>query len=503
MQTRNFIGGAWRDAADGRTYPTINPTTGEVLAEVARSGSADVDAAVAAARDAFPAWKATPAPLRANYLYQVANVAQAREDELVRFICQEHGKTLEDAHGDVQELIHVALYWAGEGRRQYGSIIPSEKRAKLGFSRREPLGVVLALTPWNFAMTKPALKIFAALVFGNTVVHKPARETPLIGTAIQELVNEAGIPSGVVNTVLGLSDEIGDRLVEHEDVALITYTGSTAVGRTIASRAGARLTPVSLELTAKNALIVNDDANLDLALDWAVLSAFATNGQRETAASRIILHRDIADAFTEAFLDRVDRLQVGDPLNPATKVGPLISEQQRDEVEDYVRRATAAGGRVLRGGRRPDDPALANGFFYLPTVIAGVDPYADLAMEEVLGPVTMLFRADDLDEAVAIANATPYGLSMSIFTDSVETGLATAERFESGVAWINAGTVGAEVGLPFGGAKATGIGATEWGQGAVDTFTRWKTTYINYGSSLRMVFEDTRLRVGPAEASQR
>jgi aldehyde dehydrogenase (NAD+) len=498
METRNYIGGVWREAADGQTYPTFNPTTGEVLANVARSGNADVDAAVAAARDAFPAWKATPAPLRGNLLFQVANIAQSREDELVHFISQEHGKTLEDAHGDVQELIHVALYWAGEGRRQYGSIIPSEKRAKLGFSRREPLGVVVALTPWNFAVTKPALKIFAALVFGNTVVHKPARETPLIGTMIQELLNEAGIPPGVVNTVLGVSDEIGDRLVEHPDVGLITYTGTTPVGQTIAARAGARLTPVSLELTAKNALIVNADANLDLALDWAVLSAFATNGQRETAASRIILHRDIADAFTEAFLDRVGQLRVGDPLDPLTNVGPLISAYQRAEIEGYVQRAIAAGGTVLRGGTRPDDPALANGYFYLPTVITGVDPHSDVAMQEVLGPVTMLFAVQDLDEAVSIANATPYGLSMAIFTSQIETGLAVADQFETGVAWINAGTVGAEVGLPFGGAKATGVGTTEWGQGAVDTFTRWKTTYINYGSSLRMVWEDTRLDIATA-----
>lgn len=499
METRNYIGGVWREAADGRTYPTFNPTTGEVLANVARSGNADVDAAIAAARDAFPDWKATPAPLRGNLLFKVANIAQAREDELVHFIAQEHGKSLEDAHGDVQELIHVALYWAGEGRRQFGSIIPSEKRAKLGYSRREPLGVVVALTPWNFAVTKPALKIFAALVFGNTVVHKPARETPLIGTMVQELMNEAGIPPGVVNTVLGVSEEIGDRLVEHPDVGLISYTGTTPVGRTIAARAGARLTPVSLELTAKNALVVNADANLDLALDWAVLSAFATNGQRETAASRIILHRDIADAFTEAFLERVGELRVGNPGDPQTKVGPLISAEQRAEIEAYVQRAIEAGGTVLRGGKRPDDPALANGNFYLPTVITGIDPYSDVAMQEVLGPVTMLFTAHDLDEAVSIANATPYGLSMSIFTSQIETGLAVADRFETGVAWINAGTVGAEVGLPFGGAKATGMGTTEWGQGAVDTFTRWKTTYINYGSSLRMVWEDTRLDIETAE----
>lgn len=494
LHTQNYIDGQWRDARGGRTYPTLNPANGEVIAQVARSGVEDVDAAVDAARRAFPDWKATPAPLRANHLFRLAELAQDREDELARFICREHGKTLEDAHGDVQELIHVALYWAGEGRRQFGAIVPSEKRGKLGFSRREPYGVVVALTPWNFAFTKAALKVFPAIVLGNTVVHKPARETPLIGAAFQELVDEAGLPPGVVNMVLGTSDEIGDRLVEHPDVRLITYTGATATGRSIATRAAERLAPVSLELNAKNALVVHSDANLELAVDWAVLSAYATNGQRETAASRILLHQDIAGEFTEAFLARVDRLRVGDPLDESTDVGPLISAAQVEAIADYVRRAEAAGGRILRGGQRPDAPELAGGYYYLPTVIDGVDPYSDIAKEEVLGPSTMLFRVRDLDEAAAIANATPYGLSMAIFTSDMEVGLSMAERFESGVAWINAGTVGAEVGLPFGGAKATGIGTTEWGQGAVDTFTRWKTTYINYSGALRFVFEDTRLR---------
>lgn len=494
MHTQNYIDGEWRDAEGGRTYPTLNPTTGEVIAQVARSSVVDVDAAIEAACRAWREWKAMPAPLRASWLFRIADLAQEREDELARFICREHGKTLEDAHGDVQEMIHVALYWGAEGRRQFGSIVPSEKREKLGFSRRDPLGVVVALTPWNFALTKAALKVFPAIVLGNTVVHKPARETPLIAAAFQEILHEAGLPAGVVNMVLGLSGEIGDRLVEHPDVRLITYTGATPVGRSIAARAGWRLVPVSLELNAKNALIVHADANLDLALDWAVLSAFATNGQRETAASRIILHKQIADAFTEAFLARVDRLVVGDPLDETTDVGPLISEAQLKALDDYVQRLVVAGGRLLRGGRRADAPELARGFFYLPTVITGVDPYDPITWEEVLGPATTLFRVSALDEAVAIANSTPYGLSMAIFTSDIKTGLRTADRFESGVAWINAGTVGAEVGLPFGGAKDTGISTTEWGQGAIDTFTRWKTTYINYGPRLRMVFEDTRLR---------
>lgn len=494
MKTQNYINGKWRDSLDGRTFHTINPTTGEVIAEVARSSIADVDAAIEAARVAFPAWKATPPPLRANFLFRVAELAQDHEDELARFISREHGKPLDDAHGDVQELIHVALYWMGEGRRLFAQMVPSEKRDKIGFSRREPYGVVVALTPSNFSFTKACLKVFAAIILGNTVVHKPSHETPLIGAAFQELLDEAGLPPGVVNTVLGYSEEIGDRLVEHPNVNMITYTGQTSVGRSIAARAGARLVPVSLELNAKNALIVNADADLKLALDWAVKSAFATNGQRESAASRIILHEAIADAFTQAFLDRVKQLKVGDPLDKSTSVGPLISATQVDAIEDYVKRAVASGGRIVCGGQRLTAPDLANGFFYMPTVIVDVDPYSDLTLEEVLGPSTMLFRVFDLAEAIKIANRTPYALSMSIFSENIGTAFATADQLETGVAWINCGTAGAEVGTPFQGSKAYGIGTTEWGQGALDTFTHWKTTYVNYSREHRFVFEDTRIR---------
>ena len=494
MKTQNYIDGEWRDAHDGRTFPSLNPTTGVELAQVARSGPADVDAAVAAARRALPEWKLTPPPLRANILFRFAEVAQDREDELARHISTEYGKTLEDAHGDAQEIIHVALYWMGEGRRLFAQMAPSEKRDKLGFSRREPLGVVVALTPSNFSITKATLKIFPAIITGNTVVHKPSHETPLIAAALQELFEEAGVPPGVVNTVLGYSEDIGDRLVEHPDVDMISYTGATDVGCSIAARAGQRLVPVSLELNTKNALIVNADADLQLALDWATKSAYATNGQRESAASRIILHEDISDEFTAAFLQRVQALKVGDPLDEQTDVGPLVSAEQVEAIDDYIRRAVAGGGRVLCGGEKPVTPELADGFFYSPTILTDVDPYSDVALEEVLGPATTLHRVADLDEAINIANAAPYILCMSIFSRNIETAMTTADKFESGVAWINCGTAGAEVGTPFQGNKAYGIGTTEWGQGALDTFTRWKTTYINYSNEHRFVFEDTRLR---------
>ena len=494
MKTENYIDGRWRDALSARTFPSYNPTTGEVLAQVARSDEHDVDAAVEAAGRAFRAWRATPAPRRANYLFNIAKIAQEREDELVREICAEHGKTPVDAHGDVQELVHVALYWAGEGRRQFGSLVPSEKVAKFGFSRREPVGVVSALIPWNFPFTKVALKIFPAMVLGNTVVFKPAHETPLISAAVQEIVDAAEVPPGVVNMIQGYSKECGARLVDHPDIRLISYTGETSIGRDIAARAAARLVPVSLELSAKNAFIVNSDANLELALEWAVLSAYATNGQRETAASRIYVHEAIADAFEGEFVRRAQALKVGDPLKDGTDLGPLISADQLAAVEDYVQRCLAAGGRVLCGGSRPSSSELRRGYFYNATAIAGVPLDSPVVSEEVLGPVTLMFRIKDLASAIKEANSTPYGLSMAVFTQDIETGLAAVDAFESGVTWINAGTVGAEVGLPFGGAKDTSIGTTEWGQGAIDTFSRWKTTYINYGSKLRMVFEDTRLR---------
>jgi aldehyde dehydrogenase (NAD+) len=275
---------------------------------------------------------------------------------------------------------------------------------------------------------------------------------------------------------------------------MITYTGSTEVGRSIATEAGRRLIPVSLEMSAKNALIVHKDAELRLALDWAVKSGFATNGQRESAASRIFLHEDIADEFTRQFVERVKALKIGDPLDESTTIGPLVSAENVEALHNYIRRAVASGGRLLAGGARPADPALQKGNYYTPTVMVDVDPYADFVFEEVLGPSTMLFRFSNLDDAIAMANATPYVLSMSIFSRDIETAMKTADRLDTGVAWINCGTAGAEVGTPFQGHKGYGIGTTEWGPGAIDTFTRWKTTYINYSSEHRFVFEDTRIR---------
>ena len=426
-----------------------------------------------------------------------ANLLQAREDEVAEFICQEHGKTLFDAHGDVQETVHVALYYGAEGRRQFGTVIPSEKAGKQGYAMRKPYGVVLALTPWNFPFTKPALKVFPALILGNTVVLKPAHETPLIGALFVEIMAAAGFPPGTINLVQGLSEDIGDHMINHSGIDMITYTGSTPAGRMIAAAAGNNLTPVSLELSAKNAMIIAPDANLDLALDWAILSSFATNGQRETAVSRVILLDAIADKFTERFLARiVSEVKVGDPLRDNPYMGPLISRQQVEAAEAYVQACVDHGGQVLCGGHRAAVKGCEEGYFFEPTVITGVDPASEPACEETMAPVTLLFRVSDLDQAVDLANSTPYGLSMSIFSRDIDVAMSIADRFESGVAWVNAGTCGAEVGLQFGGAKDTGIGTSEWGQASLDTFSRWKTTYINYSGQHRFVFEDTRYDVG-------
>ena len=496
MRTSNFIKGSWKQAAEGRTFPTYNPSTGEILANVARSNASDVDEAVAGGRAALQAWDQVPSHRRGNLMVTFASILQSREDEIAEFICREHGKTLADAHGDVQETVHVALYYAGEGRRQFGTVIPSEKLGKQGFAMRRPFGVVLALTPWNFPFTKVALKIFAALILGNTVVLKPAHETPLIAALLVELMEEAGFPPGVINLVQGRSEDIGDYMVGHTGIDMITYTGSTSVGRKIAAAAGYNLTPVSLELSAKNAMIIANDANLDLALDWAVLCAYATNGQRETAAGRIILLDGIAEEFTRRFVERVGKdVTIGDPLRDDSYMGPLISAEQVQAADEYVRMCTGHGGRILHGGRRPHVDGREGGYFFQPTVIEGVAPNSEPAREETMAPVALLFRVGDLDQAVALANSTNYGLSMAVFSRNIDVAMSIANSFESGVAWINAGTCGAEVGLQFGGVKDTGMGTSEWGPAALDTFSQWKTTYINYSGQHRFVFEDTKLDI--------
>ena len=493
MRTSNFILGSWKPAKEGQTFPTYNPSTGEILASVARSDASDVDEAVAGGRAALEIWSQVPPHRRGNMMVTFASILQSREDEIAEFICREHGKTLDDAHGDVQETVHVALYYGGEGRRQFGAVIPSEKLGKQGFAMRRPFGVVLALTPWNFPLTKAALKVFPALILGNTVVLKPAHETPLIVALLVEVMEEAGFPPGVINLVQGRSEDIGDYMVRHPGIDMITYTGSTSVGRKIAAAAGNSLTPVSLELSAKNAMIIVDDANLDLALDWAVLSAYATNGQRETAVSRIILLESISEEFTRRFVERVEKdVTVGDPLRDDPYMGPLISAEQVQAADEYVQMCTSHGGRILHGGHRSHVGGREDGFFFQPTVIEGVASDSEPACEETMAPVALLFRVGDLDQAVALANSTPYGLSMAVFSRDIDVAMSIADRFESGVAWINAGTVGAEVGLQFGGVKDTGIGTSEWGPAALDTFSQWKTTYINYSGQHRFVFEDTK-----------
>jgi acyl-CoA reductase-like NAD-dependent aldehyde dehydrogenase len=496
IRTENYINGVWKASNNGRTFPTYNPATSEVLAQVARSDASDFDEAVAAARAAFPLWDQMRPHKRGNLMITFAYLLQSREDEMAELISREHGKTLSEAHGDVQEVVHVALYYAAEGRRQFGNIIPSEKLGKQGYAMRRPYGVVLALSAWNFPLNKAAIKTLPALILGNTVVLKPAHETPLIVAAFVDLLHEAGFPPGVVNLIQGRSEDIGEYMISHPGIDMISYTGSTKVGRHIASVAGQNLVPVSLELSVKNAMIINSDAKLDLALDWALMSSFATTGQRESTVSRIILLDDIADEFIKAFLDRVDKeVTTGDPLKDNPYMGPMISEEVLQAAEAYVQSCLDNGGRILRGGSRPKKPELAKGYFFEPTVIEGVDPTSEPAMEDHYAPVALLFRVKDLDEAVKLANSTPYGMDMAIFTRNIDIAMGIADRFECGLAWINCGTCGTEIGFPYGGAKDSGIGTTEWGQGALDTFSYWKTTYINYSGEHRFVFEDTRFEV--------
>jgi aldehyde dehydrogenase (NAD+) len=481
---RNYIAGRWTGAADGAVAVLHNPATGAVLGEAPASAAADVDAAVRAARDAWPRWRATPAPRRAEILYRAAELLVRRKEELARLMTREMGKVLAETRGDVQEAIDMTYFVAGEGRRLRGYTTPSEMPRKTAYCVRQPLGVVGIITPWNFPMAIPSWKIVPALVCGNTVVFKPAPEAPLSAAAFVSLLEEADLPAGVLNLVCG-GDEPGRALVEHPDVAMVSFTGSTEVGLQVAARCAARGVRVSLEMGGKNAAIVLDDADLDLVTDALTWSAFGTTGQRCTACSRIVATPAVRPDLVERLADRAQRLRVGDGLDATTEMGPLVSEAQRARVERYVGVGRGEGARVVVGGGRLAPPGLEGGFYYAPTVLDGVRPGMRVAQEEIFGPVVGVLEARTLDEAVEIANGVRYGLSASIFTRDVNAAHRAVEELRTGIVYVNHGTTGAEVHLPFGGTRDTGNGHREGGLQVLDAFTEWKSVYIDYSGRLQ------------------
>jgi aldehyde dehydrogenase (NAD+) len=481
----NLIGGQWLAALSGKTLLNLNPADhSDVVGAFPSSHAGDVDLAVAAAKKAFSTWRLVPAPKRAEILLRAGILLQERKEKFAREMTREMGKVLTETRGDVQEAIDEAFYVAGEGRRLFGQTTPSELENKFALSVRMPVGVIGLITPWNFPMAIPSWKLFPALVAGNTCVIKPASETPLSTYNLVQTLVDAGLPEGVVNIVSGAGATVGAALVEHPDVRAISFTGSSETGSFVAQRAAATFKPVSLEMGGKNAQIVLDDANLELALDGALWGAFGTTGQRCTATSRILLQRGIAERFTAEFVARASKLKVGNGLDETVEVGPQVNASQVETSKKYVEIALAEGAELLIGGHPLTEGIYAHGSFFEPTVLAGVTPAMRIAREEVFGPIVCLIEFDSFEEAIEIANSTDYGLSTSLYTKDVNRAFAAIRDLESGITYINAPTIGAEVHLPFGGVKRTGNGHRE-GNGSIDFYTTWKSVYVDYSDKLQ------------------
>jgi aldehyde dehydrogenase (NAD+) len=490
---KNFIDGEWVDAGSGETFETTSPATGEVLGVFPRSSAEDVDRAVEAAKAAYEEWRLTPAPKRGEILFRFGQLLAERKDEVAELMAREMGKVIPEAAGDVQEAIDMSFYMGGEGRRLFGQTTPSELRDKFNMSVRQPIGVVGVITPWNFPIAIPSWKIAPALVCGNTVVFKPATDTPLLGERFVELLVESGVPAGVINVVHGGGKEVGDRLVRHPDVPVITLTGSRETGVAVLQAAAENLKHVHLELGGKNAIIVLDDADLDLAVEGIIWSAFGTSGQRCTAASRVIVQQGVYDELQKRLVGAAEKLRLGPGWEEGVDVGPVINQRALDKIHSYTGIGVDEGAKLLTGGEVAEGNGLGEGFFYKPTIFGDVEPGMRVAQEEIFGPTTALIPVRDVDEAIRVSNGIEFGLSSSIFTRDVNTAFRAMRDLEAGITYINAGTIGAEVHLPFGGTKGTGNGHREAGQAALDVFTEWKSIYVDYSGKLQKAQIDTEL----------
>lgn len=489
---QNFVGGKWVDAKSGDVFENRNPANwSEVVGTFPKSGREDVDEAVRAARSAFDRWRLVPVPQRGDTLRRVGDLLSARKEELARLMTREMGKVLMETRGDVQEGIDTAYYAAGESRRLFGRTAPSELPKKFAMAIRVPVGVAGVVTPWNFPMAIPTWKIFPALLCGDTVVFKPASDTPATATALVEILLEAGIPEGVINIVHGGGSDVGMAIVEHPDVDLVSFTGSTPVGKKISAAAAITLKRVALELGGKNAQLVMEDADLDLALDGVLWGAFGTTGQRCTATSRLVLHEKIYDTFMNMLVARTKKLRLGDGLSEDTDVGPVINEPQRKAIHQYVEIGVGEGADLVLGGKIATGDGLKNGWFYQPTIFGGVRPEMRIAKEEIFGPVLAVIKVKSLQEGVAVLNDTIYGLSSAIYTRDINKAFEAIRDIKAGITYVNAPTIGAEAHMPFGGVKQTGNGHREGGWTVYDFFTEWKTVYVDYSGRIQKAQIDT------------
>ncbi|MBC8465904.1 aldehyde dehydrogenase family protein [bacterium] len=482
----NYIDGEWCPAESGEWFENRNPARwSEVVGLFPKSDSRDVDRAVKAAKAAFKKWRLVPAPERGAILKTAGDIMVERKEALAQDMTREMGKVLTETRGDVQEAIDTFYYAAVEGRRLFSHTAPSEMRNKMNMSFRIPIGVAGLITPWNFPMAIPSWKSLPALVCGNTVVFKPASDTPLSSEHLVEILTEAGIPPGVMNIVHGGGGSVGTSIVDHPDVNLISFTGSSEIGKQINSRAGAKLKRVSLELGGKNAQIVMDDADLELAIEGTLWGAFGTTGQRCTATSRLILHENIHDKYIEMLLDATSRLTVGDGLDESNKVGPAINEGQRNIVHDYVEIGKKEGAELICGGHPLTDGKNSDGWFYAPTIFSGVTQKMRIFKEEIFGPVLSVIKVKDFAQAVEVHNDCIYGLSSSIYTRNVNNAFRAIRDLEAGITYVNGPTIGAECHMPFGGVKETGNGHREGGWPVYEFYSEIKTVYVDFSEKLQ------------------
>jgi acyl-CoA reductase-like NAD-dependent aldehyde dehydrogenase len=482
----NYIGGKWVKSASGEWFDNVNPAdTSDIVGRFPRSNAEDVNRAVAAAKESAARWRRTPAPKRAELLFRLGEILKANKQRYSEEMTREMGKVLSETGGDVQEAIDCTYYTAGEGRRLHGFTTKAEMPNKYAMCERQPVGICGLITPFNFPMAIPSWKLIPALVCGNTVVIKSGEDVPLSTINLVKACEDAGIPKGVVNVVNGFG-EAGAALVEHDDVRLISFTGSTNTGRIIAEQCARDNKIVSLEMGGKNAIIIMDDADVDNAVEGSLWGAFGTSGQRCTASSRLVVHKKVYKKFVSKLVERVKALRVGNGLDKKTEVGPVINRQALEKILGYIEIGKVEDkAKLMCGGGHLNKGKYRNGYFIEPTVFADAAPDMRISQEEIFGPVTTIIPFSELDEAIDIVNGVKYGLSSAIYTQDVNRAFYAMQELYTGICYVNSATIGAEVHLPFGGTKGTGNGHREAGTQVLDIFSEWKAIYVDYSGRLQ------------------
>ena len=482
---QNYIGGQWVDAASGKTFESRNPARqSDLVGHFPQSGADDVARAVEAAKEAFDAWRLTPAPKRGEILKRVGDLMTERKSEIAFEMTREMGKPHFETKGDVQEAIDTAYYAMTMGRQLFGHTVPSEMTNKFNMTVRRPIGVCGLITAWNFPVAVPTWKMFPAILSGNTVVFKPSEDAPHSGMLLVKVMEDAGVPPGVVNLIQG-AGTAGQAIVDHPDVSALSFTGSSETGARIAANAAARHARVSLEMGGKNPAIVMEDADLDLAMEGLIWGAYGTTGQRCTATSRLIVHADVHDQLVERVKAKAAELRLGYGNDAGVDVGPLINQRALDKVTSYMDVAREDGATIAMGGERATGDGLDDGFFFQPTLLTGVTRDMRVAREEIFGPVLSVIKVQSFDEAIEVANDVAYGLSSAVYTSDIARAFRALRDIDAGITYINGPTIGAEAHMSFGGVKATGNGHREGGWEVYDFYTETKTCYIDFSGGLQ------------------